>query len=69
MTIEQKINLAAKYKGISQAELARLIGMSPSNFNLKVKRDTFRKDELEKMGKALGAEWFCGFRFSDGFEV
>ena len=36
MTIEQKINMALSYRGISQAELARKIGTTPSNLNQKV---------------------------------
>ena len=43
------------YKGISQAALARAIGMSPSNFNQKIKRDTFTDEELKKIADALGA--------------
>ena len=38
MTIEQKIKMALSYKGISQAELARRIGQTPSNLNTKIKR-------------------------------
>ena len=50
MTMEQKINMAIAYKGISQAALARDIGMTPSNFNQKLKRDTFTAEELESPG-------------------
>ena len=41
MTIEQKLKMALGYAGISQAELARRIGQSPSNLNQKVKRGTY----------------------------
>ena len=33
MTIAQKLSMALSYKGISQAELARRIGTTPSNLN------------------------------------
>ena len=69
MTIEKKINMATAYKGISQAELARQIGMSPSNFNQKIKRETFTLDELEKIASALGAIYRFGFVFPDGTEI
>ena len=49
MTIAQKLNMALSYKGISQAELARRIGTTPSNLNQKVKRNTLTKEELEQM--------------------
>lgn len=66
MTIEQKINMALSYKGISQAELARKIGTTPSNLNQKVKRNTLTKEELEKIAEVLGAVWHAEFEFPDG---
>lgn len=69
MTMEQKINMATAYKKISQAELARLIGMTPSNFNQKIKRETFTIEELENMAKALGAVYSFGFEFPDGTKI
>ena len=69
MTIEQKINMATAYKGLSQAMLARSIGMSPSNFNQKIKRDTFSMIELEKIASALGAVYTVAFEFPDGTRI
>ena len=66
MTIEQKINMALSFKGISQAELARKIGTTPSNLNQKVKRNTLTKEELEKIADVLGAIWRAEFEFPDG---
>lgn len=66
MTIEQKLNMALSYKGISQAELARKIGTTPSNLNQKVKRNTLTKEELEKIAVALGCTWRAEFVFEDG---
>ena len=47
--------MALSYKGISQAELARRIGTTPSNLNRKVKRNTLTKEELEKIAEVLAA--------------
>lgn len=58
--------MAIAYKGISQAALARAIGMTPSNFNQKLKRETFNVEELESIAKALDATYSFGFTFSDG---
>ena len=66
MTIEQKINMALAYKGMSQAELARKIGTTPSNLNRKVKRDTLTKEEMEKIARALGGSWRAEFVFENG---
>lgn len=66
MTIAQKINMALAYKGMSQAELARKIGTTPSNLNKKVKRDTLTKEEMEQIAHALGGSWRAEFVFNDG---
>lgn len=69
MKMEQKINMALAYKGISQATLARDIGMTPSNFNQKLKRETFTTEELEAIAAALGGKYVFGFEFPDGTKI
>lgn len=70
MSMEQKIKTAAAYKNISQAKLAALVGMTPSNFNQKLKRATLTEKELEAIAEALSAEYKpFSFKFSDGMEI
>lgn len=69
MTMEQKIKMASAYKNVSQAALARTIGMTPSNFNQKLKRDTFSYEELTTIAEALGATYSAVFEFPDGTKV
>ncbi len=70
MSKEQKIKTAVAYSGMSQAKLAAKIGMTPSNFNQKLKRDTFTDEELEEIAKALGAIFEpCSFVFPDGMKI
>lgn len=69
MKMAQKINMAIAYKGISQAALAREIGMTPSNFNQKFKRETFTVEELEKIAEALGGTYSFSFNFPDGTKI
>lgn len=69
MNIKQKIDMAIAYKGMSQAALARSIGMTPSNFNQKYKRETFTQEELEQIAAALGAVYVFGFEFPDGTKI
>jgi len=69
VTTEQKINMALAYKGMSQAALARAIGMTPSNFNQKIKRDTFSAQELTAIASALGAVYISAFEFPDGTKI
>ena len=70
MSMEKKIKTAAAYKDISQAKLATAIGMTPSNFNQKLKRSTFTEEELKAIAEVLDAEYipFC-FLFEDGMKI
>ncbi len=69
MTVEQKINMALAYKGMSQAALARAIGQTPANFNNKLKRATLSQEELEQIATALGGSYIFGFEFPDGTKI
>ncbi len=69
MTVPQKIKMALAYKGISEAELARAIGTSPSAFNQRMKTGKFTSEDLEKIAAAIGAKYFFGFEFEDGTKI
>ncbi len=69
MTVPQKIKMALAYKGISEAELARAIGTSPSAFNQRMKTGKFSSEDMEKIAEAMGAEYFFGFKFEDGTQI
>lgn len=66
MTIEQKIKMALSFAGMSQAELARKLGTTPSNLNQKIRRNTLTKEEMEKIAQVLGGTWRAEFVFGDG---
>ncbi len=66
MTIAQKIRMALAYKHMSEAELARSIGSTPSAFNQRMKTDKFAKSELEQIASILGATYKAEFEFPDG---
>ena len=69
VSLQQRINMALGYRRMSQAALARAIGMTPSNFNQKFMRETFTLDEMEQIAEALGAKYVCGFEFGDGYKI
>lgn len=69
MTIPQKIKMALAYKGISEAELARTIGTSPSALNQRMKTGKFSSEDLEKIAAALEATFVFGFEFRDGTKI
>ena len=60
------IKMACAHKGISQAELARLLGDTPVNFNQKVNNDTFKKNDLAIIAEALGFTYETLFKSPDG---
>ena len=69
MTTEKMLKMALSYCGMSQAELARKLGTTPSNLNQKVKRNTLTREDLEIIATVIGAEFVCHFRFEDGTEI
>ena len=69
MTIPQKIKMALAYKGMSEAELSRALGTSPSAFNQRMKTGKFSSEDMEKIAEAIGAKFFFGFEFEDGTRV
>lgn len=69
MNIKTKITVALAHRSMSQATLARSIGMTPANFSLKAKRETFTQSELESIAKALNARYVQGFILEEGIEI
>ena len=55
MSMVQSIRIAMVKKGnLSEAELARRVGVTPQNFNHKMKRDNFTEKDLQEIADALG---------------
>jgi transcriptional regulator with XRE-family HTH domain len=52
---EQTIKAALAYKGMKQEDLATALGTTVSNFNQKLKKNTLKKEDLEKIAAILGA--------------
>lgn len=62
MGLAQKIRiLMVKQDNITEAELARRLGQSPSNFNGKMKRDNFSERELREIAGVLGCRLKISF--------
>ena len=55
MSMIEAIRIACVKRGnISEAELARRVGVTPQNFNNKMKRDNFSERDLQEIAEALG---------------
>ena len=66
---EKQIRVALAYAGLSQAEAARRMGVTPSWLQKKLARCTWTDDELERLASAIGARYTARFDFPDGFQV
>ncbi len=60
--------LLVKQGNLSEAELARRLGMAPQNLNRKLKRDNFTVAELEKIAEALDCTYEGFFVISQSGE-
>jgi hypothetical protein len=55
MGLAQQIRiLMVKQGNIPEAELARRLGQTPSNFNGKMQRDNFNEKDLRRIAEVLG---------------
>ena len=58
MGMVQSIRIAMVKRGnISEAELARRVGVTPQNFNHKMKRDNFTETDLRAIAEARGVRF------------
>lgn len=71
MALSDRIRILLIKRGnISEAELARRLGISPQNLNNKMKRDNFAEKDLLDIAAALDCTFTVSFRLNDtGEEV
>ena len=66
MALSNKIRiLLIKRDNISEAELARRMGISPQNLNNKMKRDNFTEQDLQQIAAALNCTFNATFKMND----
>lgn len=70
MALAEKIRiLLVKHGNISEAELARRMGISPQNLNNKMKRDNFTETDLQEIAKALNCALNISFTTEKGEKI
>jgi transcriptional regulator with XRE-family HTH domain len=69
MDMEKSIKAATAYAGLSQADVARALGMSTSNFSQRITGRGFKDEELERIAEAIGATVDFRFEFPDGTRI
>ncbi len=60
---------AIGYSGISQAELARKLGITPATFSNRLNKCRFSSKELDQIADVIGATYVEYFQFPDGVAV
>ena len=66
ITIQQKIDAARAYKGVTQQQLADAFGITVQAMGQRLKTGKFTQQELEKIASVLDAKYQSYFEFSDG---
>lgn len=69
MNISERIKVLAVRLGISVAELARRSGYSPSNFNQKMKRESFSVSDLIEIAEKNGCKFEVAFILNTGEKI
>ena len=69
MKTSQQISMAIAFCNTTKSEVASKIGMTRQNFGMKLKRDTFTREELEQIAEALGGKFVIYFEFEDGTKI
>lgn len=70
MALSERIRILLIKRGnISEAELARRLGVSPQNLNNKMKRDNFSEKDLLEIAEALNCTFSVTFTLNDTGEV
>ena len=66
MALSERIRILLVKRGnISEAELARRLGISPQNLNNKMKRDNFTEKDLQAITAALDCTFAVTFTLND----
>lgn len=66
MALSDRIRILLIKRGnISEAELARRLGISPQNLFNKMKRDNFTEKDLEAIAAALDCTFTVSFKMND----
>lgn len=70
MALSERIRILLVKRGnISEAELARRLGISPQNLNNKMKRDNFTEKDLQSIADVLDCTYSVSFTMNDTGEV
>lgn len=69
MRIEEPIKLICVKNDLTQAEIARRLGVSSQAFSQKIKRGTFSVSDLDNIAIVTGCKLECNFILPSGEKI
>ena len=69
MTTSEQIRVLCVLSGISLAELARRLNVSPQSLSGKIKRESFTINDLENIANVVGVKFEHSFILSNGDKI
>ena len=69
MKTSQQINMAIAFCNTTKTKVAKSIGMTRQNFSMKLKRESFSREELDAIANVLGGKFVAYFEFKDGTKI
>lgn len=67
--IATKVRMVCAALKVSDAELARRLGMSSQLYSSRMKKSRFSTDEIERIAEALDVKYVSYFELSDGTKI
>lgn len=69
MTSNTKIRMALTYSNTTLRKLAENLGLTPGSVCVKLQRNSFTQEDMEKYANAIGAKYVCYIEFPDGTRI
>ena len=69
VSVEELIGMAIAYKGTNVSAVARALGINRQNLHQKIAANNLKKEEICKIGKALGGKYISYFSFPGGITI
>lgn len=64
-----KVRMASSALRVTDAEIARRLGMTPQLYSSRMKKARFSSEELEKVAEAMGVKFVYYFELPDGTKI
>lgn len=65
----EDVKKAVAYGGKTMKEVSLEIGQTPTNVQNKLKRESLKDADLEKIAEAVGAKYYAYIEFPDGVQI